>query len=216
MVVIFDTIQKNHHFFMKRILIPIISLFIITSANAKNLNQYVQEAEQKNPNSAYKAGLAFEFGVKNSVNRDINRAVRYYIIAHDGGVVRATSRLGVINYETRNYNEALKYFKIGAEKKESLSQAYLGKILENNKKYDRAIQFYRESVKDNNPVGKKFLGEYLIKNNPKGSNLFLEGYALLVSASKKNAESKQILSRYPYKFNKEEQKVLLKYINQYN
>ena len=201
---------------MKRILIPILSLFIISSANAKSLNQYIQEAEQKNPNSAYKVGLAFEFGVKDSVNRDMNRAVRYYNIAHDGGVARATSRLGVINYETRNYNEALKYFKIGAEKKESLSQAYLGKILENNKKYDRAVQFYRESVKDNNPVGKNFLGEFLIKNNPKGSNLFLEGYALLVSASKKNAESKRILSRYPYKFNKEEQKVLLKYVNQYN
>lgn len=216
MVVIFGTIQKNHHFFMKRILIPILSLFIISSANAKSLNQYIQEAEQRNPNSAYKVGLAYEFGVKDTVNRDINRAVRYYNIAHDGGVARATSRLGVINYETRNYSEALKYFKIGAEKKESLSQAYLGKILEDNKKNDRAVQFYRQSVKDNNPVGKKFLGEFLIKNNPKGSDPFLEGYALLVSASKKNAEAKRILSSYPYKFNKEEQKVLLKYVNQYN
>jgi TPR repeat protein len=201
---------------MKKILVIIISLLFVTTVNAKTLSQYEAEAENNNPTSAYKVALAYEFGIQGQVDKNTNKAIRYYLIAHKAGNLRATARLGVNYYDRRDYPEAIKYFKIGAAKGESLSQAYLGKILEQNNKIDSAIKFYRSSIKDQNPYGKMFLGEYLIKNSKKGSDEFLEGYALLVSANKKNTEAKNIINKYPYKFTKVEQEKILKIVNQYN
>jgi TPR repeat protein len=200
---------------MKKILITTLLTFSIFTAQAKSITDYEREAERGNSNSAFSAGLVYEMGIQGKINKNQNKAIRYYEMAHKGGNIKATARLGVINYNKGDYKKALEYFKVGANKEEGLSEAYLGKILENNKKGDTAIKFYEKSVKNNNPYGKMFLGEYYIKNSKKGSDNFLRGYALLVSANKQNKEAKSILNRYPYKFNKDEQDKLRKFIAQY-
>lgn len=200
---------------MKKILITIASLLISTSLYAKSIQDYEQEAENNNPNSAFKAGLAYEFGVQGSLDKNLNKAIRYYEISSNNGNAKASSRLGVIYYNRAYYPKAIEYFKLGAQKGEGLSLAYLGKVMEKNNKNDSALKFYRESVKTNNPYGKMFLGEYLIKNNPKSSDSFLEGYAVLISANKQNPEAKTIMDRYPYQFNKKDQARLLQLVKQY-
>ena len=201
---------------MKKILVIISSVLFMSVVQAKTISQYENEAEQNNPDSAYKAALAYEFGVEGQVNKNENKSIRYYTIAHQGGNIRATSRLGVSYYNKKQYQEAIKYFKIGATKNEALSQAYLGKILEQNNKIESALKFYRSSVQSGNPYGKMFLGEYLIKSSDKGSDDFLEGYGLLLSANKKNKEAKKIIDKYPYKFTSKEQQKLIKFMNNYN
>jgi len=200
---------------MKKVILAALFIFISFSIQAKTLDDYQEEAEDGNIDSAFKSGMIYEFGIEGQINKNLNKSMRYYKIAHDGGNVKASARLGVINYDRANYKEALSYFKVGAEKNESLSEAYLGKILEKNGKEDTALKFYEKSVRSNNPFGKMFLAEYYITNSPKGSDDFLKGYALLVSANKQNPDAKRLLNRYPYKFNKSEQETLKKYIQMY-
>lgn len=200
---------------MKKVILALVSIFLSFSIYAKSLDDYQNEAENGDENSAFKLGMIYEFGIAGKVDKNMNQAVRYYTMAHDGGNVRASGRLGVINYDRANYKKALEYLKIGAEKNEGLSEAYLGKILEKNNKIDSALKFYDKSVKNNNPYGKMFMGEYYIKTAAKGSDDFIKGYALLVSANKQNEEAKRIINRYPYKFNKKEQETLKNYMSVY-
>ncbi len=200
---------------MKKILLLLTAVFLTVSIQAKDLSQYEAEAERGNSDSAFTAGLIHEFGIKGKLNKNPNKAMRFYEMSSKKGNLKANARLGVIYYDKGDYKKSLEYLKIGAAKGESLSEAYLGKILERNGNKDTAIKFYEKSVKSNNPYGKMFLGEYYIKNNKNGSDNFLRGYALLVSANKQNVEAKKILDRHPYKFNKDEQEKLRKFIQQY-
>lgn len=200
---------------MKKIIFATLLTLVTLSIQAKSLEEYQNEAERGNADSAFSAGLINEFGIKGKINKNQNKAIRYYEIAHNKGNIKSTARLGVIYFDKGDYKKSIEYLKIGANKGEGLSEAYLGKILEKNKKTETAIKFYEKSVKNKNPYGKIFLGEYYIKNSKKGSDNFLRGYALLVSANSQNKEAKNYLDRYPYKFNKEEQEKLKKYISEY-
>lgn len=185
------------------------------SIHAKTLKDYERQAESGNPESAFKLGIMYEFGLKDQVKPNLNKAIRYYEISYNNGEPKAAARLGVINYERSDTKKAIEYFKFGAEQGESLSEAYLGKILEKSGKAETALRFYEKSVKKGNPYGKMFLGEYYLKNETKGSDNFIKGYALLVNANKVNKDAKIIISKYPYKFNKTEQETLKKYMRQY-
>lgn len=200
---------------MKKILLTIICVLLSFSIHAKTLKDYERQAESGNPESAFKLGIMYEFGLKDQVKPNLNKAIRYYEISYNNGEPKAAARLGVINYERSNTKKAIEYFKFGAEQGESLSEAYLGKILEKSGKLDTALRFYEKSVKKGNPYGKMFLGEYYLKNETKGSDNFIKGYALLVNANKVNKDAKIIISKYPYKFNKTEQETLRKYMRQY-
>lgn len=200
---------------MKKILLTIVCVLLSFSIHAKTLKDYESQAESGNPESAFKVGIMYEFGLKDQVKPNLNKAIRYYEIAYNNGEPKAAARLGVINYERSDTKKAIEYFKFGAEQGESLSEAYLGKILEKSGKNETALRFYEKSVKKGNPYGKMFLGEYYLKNETKGSDNFIKGYALLVNANKVNKDAKLIISRYPYKFNKNEQETLKKYMRQY-
>jgi TPR repeat protein len=200
---------------MKKILLTIICVLLSFSIHAKTLKDYERQAESGNPESAFKLGIMYEFGLKDQVKPNLNKAIRYYEISYNNGEPKAAARLGVINYERSDTKKAIEYFKFGAEQGESLSEAYLGKILEKSGKSDTALRFYEKSVKKGNPYGKMFLGEYYLKNETKGSDNFIKGYALLVNANKVNKDAKIIISKYPYKFNKTEQETLRKYMRQY-
>lgn len=200
---------------MKKILLTIICVLLSFSIHAKTLKDYERQAESGNPESAFKLGIMYEFGLKDQVKPNLNKAIRYYEISYNNGEPKAAARLGVINYERSDTKKAIEYFKFGAEQGESLSEAYLGKILEKSGKAETALRFYEKSVKKGNPYGKMFLGEYYLKNETKGSDNFIKGYALLVNANKVNKDAKIIISKYPYKFNKTEQETLKKYMRQY-
>ena len=200
---------------MKKILLTIICVLLSFSIHAKTLKDYEKQAESGNPESAFKLGIMYEFGLKDQVKPNLNKAIRYYEISYNNGEPKAAARLGVINYERSDTKKAIEYFKFGAEQGESLSEAYLGKILEKSGKAETALRFYEKSVKKGNPYGKMFLGEYYLKNESKGSDNFIKGYALLVNANKVNKDAKIIISKYPYKFNKTEQETLKKYMRQY-
>lgn len=194
---------------MKKIILITLLSFGASLSQAQSLNEYIEEADNGNYNSAFKLGLIYEFGINGKVNRDLNKAVNYYKIAVEGDNYKAISRLGVIYYNKAEYTKAINYFKLGAKNEEALSEAYLGKILESRaNKPESAIKFYESSISKNNPYGKMFLGEYYIRNEKKGSNNFIKGYALLASASKVNDEAKQIIKRYPYTFKEEDKKIL--------
>lgn len=200
---------------MKKIILATICVLLSFSIHAKTLKDYEKQAESGNPDSAFKVGIMYEFGLNGQVNPNLNKAIRYYEIAYSNGEPKAAARLGVINYERSDTKKAIEYFKFGAEQGESLSEAYLGKILTDSGKKDAGLRFYDKSVKKGNPYGKMFLGEYYLKNEPKGSDNFIKGYALLVNANKVNKDAKLIINRYPYKFNKTEQETLKKYMRQY-
>lgn len=200
---------------MKKILLTIICVLLSFSIHAKTLKDYERQADSGLPDSAFKLGIMYEFGLKDQVKPNLNKAIRYYEISYNNGEPKAAARLGVINYERSDTKKAIEYFKFGAEQGESLSEAYLGKILEKSGKAETALRFYEKSVKKGNPYGKMFLGEYYLKNESKGSDNFIKGYALLVNANKVNKDAKIIISKYPYKFNKTEQETLKKYMRQY-
>lgn len=202
-------IYNNLNYEMKKIILTVIICLIPLISQAKSLNTYIKEADSGNSSSALKLGLMYEFGLKNKIDKDINKAIYYYSIAAEEDNYRAISRLGVISYNRAEYNKAIDYFKMGAKNGESLSEAYLGKIIEERSEdKTKAVKFYESSIKKNNPYGKIFLGEHLIKTKERGSREFIRGYALLVSASKVNEQAKVIIKRHPYTFSKSDQIIL--------
>jgi len=200
---------------MKKIVLTIVCVLLSFSIHAKTLKDYERQAESGNPDSAFKLGIMYEFGLKDQVKPNLNKSIRYYEIAYANGEPKAAARLGVINYDRSNKKKAIEYFKAGAEEGESLSEAYLGKILDESGKKETALKFYEKSVNKGNPYGKMFLGEYYLKNEKQGTDNFIKGYALLVNANKLNKDAKLIINKYPYKFNKAEQETLKKYMRQY-
>ncbi len=201
---------------MKKIILTVFIILFSNISLAKSINSYIEEAESGNSDSAFKLGMIYEFGIKNKVDRDISKAINYYEIAAEERNYKAISRLGVIEYNRANYKKAIEYFKSAAQNDEPLAEAYLGKIIEERSESpEGALKFYESSANKNNPYGKMFLGEYLIKNSKKGSEDFIKGYAVLVSASKQNEEAKNIIKRHPYNFSESDKEVLKKYIIKY-
>lgn len=128
---------------MKKTFINIFIFSILLFSNnitASNFESLEKKANSGDAESLFRIGLVYQYGL--GFNIDYNKAMDYYVKAHNAGEVRATTKLGIHFYERGNEALAVRYLQEAAQKNENLSLAYIGKIYEDKKDYRRAFFYY--------------------------------------------------------------------------
>lgn len=201
-------------YFMKRIFLFLSLLASSSIAFANNgIDRYKALSDGGDPESAYKLGMVYYFGVDGEVNVNVGDAVKYLTLAEERGVARASTILGKHYFDNNNYKEATKHFKLASVKGERLALSYLGKIMEDNDK-DGAERLYRASVRGGSaaPLSYLMFGQFLINKYEKGSTKSLEGYAILINLKLSGKDTKMEVDRFlrinDYKFNERDREVL--------
>lgn len=123
----------------------IISFFASQKIHAASFEDIELKAKSGDSYSLFKIGLVYEYGL--GFDKDYNKAMDYYVKAHNAGEIKATTKLGIHFYERGNEANAVKFLQEAAKKEEGLSLAYIGKIFEDKKDYRRAFFYYEIASK---------------------------------------------------------------------
>lgn len=84
------------------------------------------------------------------VERNEDRAMKYFLKAMEGGDMKAPRHLGIYYRNKKDVEKAFEYFRIGAEKGDITSLYYLGEAYEKGtgvrKDIEKAIEYYKKSA----------------------------------------------------------------------
>jgi len=145
------------------------------------------------------------YAVYYKIKGNINKMIKYYLMAIDKGDAKSMSNLGFYYYEIKDYPNMIKYYLMGVAKGHHGSMNNLGLYYDNIKDYLSMMKYYLMAIDKGSPEAMFNLGLYYrkIKDYPN-----MEKYYLM-AVSHGCQDSKNSLSKYYYKHKMYEQLVYL-------